>query len=453
MDLKNIQLKTLLVFPPLLGEKKDGDPLGGSRNTPQLGIATLVGYLNEKGYTKIKSINLRDSDSLIRGTTKIATSILKKLLINERPDIVGISAVFDSQLFWAIKIARILKKLDRKIFLVLGGQTMSRSQNYLISNPNNIRNPFDAIIIGDGEEPLEKLIYNLSAQKGLKNIPNLFLKDKSSGKFLKNESIFIASKKNLKTKPCFDGFTTSVFVPIRASINCYWGKCAFCPNSKSTNKKYKLLEIKDLIYLIKKLKKELNQDFFYFYDDSLPPAYLKKLARQLIKQKLNIRWILRGLCFDKNLIDLNLLKLLKESGCSLVALGLESFSDRILKLMKKMHTTKLSLRILRLLKEAKIEVSLHMMFGFPTETENDIKKTLTFLKEYPSLYKKAYINYFTLLKDTYVYCHPQNFNLMVEEINNQKKFITKDKKTSPKKIQKMIKRFGLKNKIHLFFKV
>jgi len=451
MILKNVKLKTLLIFPPLMEDTLSRNPFSGNKNTPDLGIPTLVGHLKSKGYTKIDSITLRNNDSFAYGSLKTITLFLKKYLINRSPDIIGLSTTYYAQLPWAIRIANIVKKLNKKIFIVAGGHSISQAQHSLIAKPSNLCDSFDAIIVGDGQEPLEKLIYNLSVKKNLKDVPNLLLKDRVSNKFLKNKPVFVESKKDLKTKPCFDGegIDTSAFIPIRASINCYWGKCTFCDNSALTRQKYMTLGVKNLIFLVKQLQKDWKQDNFFLFDDALPPAYFKNFAEELIRQKISIRWIARGVCIDEK-FDEKLLKLLKQSGCSNVILGMESFSNRILKLMGKMHTAESSLKILKLLKKLQMEASVNIIFGFPTETKNDINKTLFFLKKYPHLYKVASVNRFRAIRDTYVYRHPQEFKLIDKGTIYNKIFITKDKQVPFRIIKKMIKKLGLKEKIIMY---
>jgi tRNA A37 methylthiotransferase MiaB len=119
--------------------------------------------------------------------------------------------------------------------------------------------------------------------------------------------------------------------------------------------------------------------------------------------------------------------------------------------MKKMHTAKLSLKILKLLNKAQIDTTLFVMVGFPTETEKDIRKTFSFLKKYQHLYKKTYLCYFQLLKETSAYNHPENFNLTIKKIDN-KICVENNQKLPIKIIKKMIKEFRLEGKIIMYDK-
>jgi len=342
--------------------------------------------------------------------------IIKKILDEKKPDIIGISILFYSQLGWAREIAKLIKRLDKKIFIIAGGGYLLSIRGFLLKNRKKIEY-FDGIIFGDGEEPLEKLIINLSGKKELDNIPNLFLPKSDTT----NYAPYLALKSNFDTEPCFDNLLDiskmDRFIPLRISRGCYWGQCVFCHNCKEPKIKYRILnprKISRLVKLIKKLQKKYNQNFFCFNDDAIPPFYLEKIAEELLRQKADIIWSVSGLCFDKKFTDKKLVALLEKSGFFIGRFGAESFSPRILKLMGKMHTPELAREILETFHSLSISVSINIMFNFPSETERDVMQTLNFLKEYRHLYKYAYINIFYPQPDTYIYNHFKEFRLKKE---------------------------------------
>ncbi len=66
-----------------------------------------------------------------------------------------------------------------------------------------------------------------------------------------------------------------------------------------------------------------------------------------------------------------LCQLLAESGCVAVSGGLEVASDRLLELMKKGVTVEQVARVTRAFTDAGIMVHAYLMYGFPTETEQE----------------------------------------------------------------------------------
>ncbi len=93
------------------------------------------------------------------------------------------------------------------------------------------------------------------------------------------------------------------------------------------------------------------------------------LAKKLLDEKLSITWW-GNIRFEKTFTP-ELCQLLAESGCVAVSGGLEVASDRLLELMKKGVTVEQVARVTRAFTDAGIMVHAYLMYGFPTETEQD----------------------------------------------------------------------------------
>ena len=96
---------------------------------------------------------------------------------------------------------------------------------------------------------------------------------------------------------------------------------------------------------------------------------MKALAKKLLEEKLSITWW-GNIRFEKTFTP-ELCQLLAESGCVAVSGGLEVASDRLLDLMKKGVTVEQVARVTRAFTDAGIMVHAYLMYGFPTETEQD----------------------------------------------------------------------------------
>jgi len=76
-------------------------------------------------------------------------------------------------------------------------------------------------------------------------------------------------------------------------------------------------------------------------------------------------------------------KILKKNKISTVDICIQSGSSRILKLMNRYHDVKMMKDTILRLKNSvpNLEVYTHIIIGFPTETEEDFKQSLNFIKE------------------------------------------------------------------------
>ena len=93
----------------------------------------------------------------------------------------------------------------------------------------------------------------------------------------------------------------------------------------------------------------------------------------LLERKLNISWSCLG---RADRVDLDLLKLMKKSGCWNIAYGIESGDESILKAMRKNLTIDQVDKALHWSKEAGLKTRGFFMVGFPGETKESLKVTV-----------------------------------------------------------------------------
>lgn len=137
--------------------------LGAGTGEATCGILYLAGYLRRNGIEA--SVRLYDGDG---GETQIKRS-LTKLLGHLKPRIVGISLKWFNHVSRALLMAKIVRRIDPGIRIVMGGDSASYFWRELSSFDF-----IDDIILGDGEAPL------LSLARGDEDVPNLVTR-KSDG--------------------------------------------------------------------------------------------------------------------------------------------------------------------------------------------------------------------------------------------------------------------------------
>ena len=297
--------------------------------------------------------------------------------------IIGFSVGFPSQLFHALILARIAKRLNPNIFVVLGGALIS-SYITFITTIHEMTSFVDGIIPGYGEEPLARLALCLDRNGNLKDVPNIYLS--SAEGFRSNLTSWQPDKNNLLVVPDYDRPTLKrefdPYFPVRPSIGCYWGNCAFCVYpSMSTGIKISrqyIVKPEELLNHIKILMMKGSGNKFEFCSDSLPPSYLKKLSEQIIESKLDIKWNAWA-CVDKKFTDDGILETMKNAGCMSILLGMESACQRTLRRINKMQSRQDIDRVLTAFSSANIEVFLTVCIGFPGETYDEAMETIEYL--------------------------------------------------------------------------
>lgn len=284
----------------------------------------------------------------------------------EKPDIIGFT-VYKTNIPSTIYILRSIKNKYPNIKTVIGGGAFADS--HATSSPNFkvlcdlSEGIIDHIMIGQGEKfmlelfdgklPANKRVLNanndLCHTLSLDDVPNSDLGDFNIFKY--------------------------AYLPVTASQGCPF-KCSFC-NQKlfyggfETRNTEKCID--EMIELYKRYKKQI-----FFMTDSLLNPVINSMSEKMIE---------RGLSFyydsffrvDKNACDVFYTTKWRKGGLYRVRLGLESGSDKILKLMDKktdVQTIKSSLQALAF---AGIKTTTYWIVGFPGETEEDFQQTLDFI--------------------------------------------------------------------------
>ncbi len=280
------------------------------------------------------------------------------------------------------------KSLKKNIITVIGGPHPSavprESFEYFKDN-------LDFIFVGEAEIGLPLLIQKLEDNSFIdfSEIPGLAYRENNQIHI--NRQVFIDDLDSLgmpswdlihpeQYPECQHGafFRKFPIAPITITRGCPFN-CTFCAGNIVGGKKIRRHSIDFMLKQIKYLYDNHNIREFHIIDDNFTfdKNDAKEFLRKLIGLNLDISWAVpNGIRVDT--LDEELLGLMKKSGLYLISLGIESGSDRILKLMKKGTTLKGIREGINLIHKFKMQTAGFFIIGFPTETKEDIKKTIDF---------------------------------------------------------------------------
>jgi radical SAM superfamily enzyme YgiQ (UPF0313 family) len=164
-------------------------------------------------------------------------------------------------------------------------------------------------------------------------------------------------------------------------------KCTFC-NIHSTWGSYKYKDGESLSQELLALKEQYNVDHFWF-NDSLINGSLKSfrsfISHLATHRKNNFTWSSQAIIRQKTLQDEDDFRMLKDSGCETLAVGLESFSQSVRFHMGKKFTDADVDSFFNLAQKYNISLFLLMIIGYPTETDQDFEHSLRQLEKYQHL--------------------------------------------------------------------
>ena len=118
---------------------------------------------------------------------------------------------------------------------------------------------------------------------------------------------------------------------------------------------------------------------FLIYDDTftIQRQRVLDICDEIIKRKLEFGWDVRA---RVNTVDREMLHKLREANCERIHYGVESGTERVLKILQKGITLEQATRAFKMTKEAGISTLAYFMIGAPTETRDEMLQTIEFAK-------------------------------------------------------------------------
>lgn len=305
---------------------------------------------------------------------KIVDRDIEQEMNKFKPDIIGITSV--SQNYnRAIKYARIAKKYDLPV--IMGGVHIS-------ALPSTLTNDMDAGVIGEGEETIIDL-FNLFEEKRYFDKNEL---EKIDGICFRRNGKLIVTKKRKPVEPldkipmpARDLLTIKKCTYMFTSRGCYY-RCTFCASSRFWDK-FRFFSAEYVVNEIKYLIKKYDVEEIGFWDDLFTAD--KKRVKQILEM-LKKEDILGNVSFScnvrSNLVNDEIVQLLKQMNVKSVGMGLESGSPITLEYLKGRNISiEDHINAVKILRKYGIKPHVSFIIGSPKETQEDILQTLRFIKE------------------------------------------------------------------------
>ena len=141
--------------------------------------------------------------------------------------------------------------------------------------------------------------------------------------------------------------------------------------------KYKTHDIDRVVAQIEQYAKKYDVNRISILDElfSANKKRLQSFCNRLMEKKLNIKWFCQ---MRVDQLDLELLELMKQSGCDFISIGIESGSDIVLTSMQKKIKAADIANAVKMLRKANIGFQANFLFGDPCETQETIMESLRF---------------------------------------------------------------------------
>lgn len=175
-------------------------------------------------------------------------------------------------------------------------------------------------------------------------------------------------------------------IPMIATRGCPFSCFKYCVYPLQQGRKVRQRSIKGIIDEIKYWQKKYSVNNFIFRDAvfSINRRHTVDLCNALIFEKVNINFVAET---HLNILDSDLILLLKKAGLTGIKVGIESYDDEVIKEANRHTATKDDQLIkIRELEKNNIQVSTMFILGFPADTKKTIMQTINYAKKLNTTY-------------------------------------------------------------------
>jgi anaerobic magnesium-protoporphyrin IX monomethyl ester cyclase len=372
-------------------------------NLPSLSGIHLANYLYSQEIST-KVINNFDSEfDLIEEAYRSAV----------RKPLIGISSTFYLGFREISRITKFLYSLDQDVRIVVGGAFANslqiNSEEKKIERNMRKHGVHYFLHAFNSETDLVSLIRKIRKRECLSSVNNLIYfqdDDPIDGPCRQTAVAWnepVLNKTPINWSQLELPFVAST-VQTRTVSGCPFS-CAFC-SYPTTAGGHHLMDIDAYEQHLISLLQIQGVKRLVFIDDTfnVPPRRFKKLLKMFMKYEFEWFSFLRCQYLDEEQA-----KMMKESGCQGVYLGVESANDTVLRNMNKRVTREKFVRGANLLTKHQIPKMVAFVLGFPGETESTLRDNRTFLQEVQAEFYTLKEFFYT--KQTLVYEQREKFGL------------------------------------------
>jgi anaerobic magnesium-protoporphyrin IX monomethyl ester cyclase len=388
---------------------------------PPFGSLAIIQSLREAGFAPV----FYDIDGLRPPFEEVV-----ERLRSEAPDWIGISAVVSTAYGYVKKLCEVIREVSPKTKIVLGGNLAASAE--LLHRFCKV----DVCVVGEGEKIIVKLAnYFLQHPdaldySALKKINGLSFLDSNSDfvltgyeEAIPGRELFDPDFTILKDNSKIDLFMSDPLSRLAfrrdrrtyeahrvgkrlgtvvATKGCV-ARCTFCHR---WDKGFRQIPPERVIGRIKHLIEHYNVGFIRFGDENFGSD--RKATEEIVRliKPLDILWCVAGV--RACTVDLELLKRMRDAGCTGVLYGFESGSADILEVMEKKLELADNYNAARWMHEADLSTVYQLVLAMPGENNRTISETIEMVKSITEFlpdppYKRLSINYIQALPGTPVY--------------------------------------------------
>jgi len=359
----------MIFINPSANNRKNGLVLmeAFSRPVVPIGIGYLMAVCEREGI-KFEFIDVRVENNV--------PGLIEEYISEMKPPYIFGFSVLTPTFRSAIDISRQLKKHYPDSIICFGGIHPTAVPEEVLSYEC-----VDIVVRGESEDVVPELYRHLKAGSDFTHLEKLSYR--RNGRIVHNQ--MGPTINDLDSLP---PFPYHLFDSKRYDLNfvvssrgCPY-KCIFCSNRVSTGLAYRMRSAEPIVEELNMLNNKYGQNDIHFLDDNFLVnkkkiyVLLGEIRKRGLDKKMTFNFQARG-----DSVDYQVLKDMYDTGFKSVYFGLETASERIMKIINKGETVEQCARAVHMAKSIGFSVIATYIYAFPTETHEDRMKCVRMSKE------------------------------------------------------------------------
>lgn len=339
-------------------------------HTLPFGVGALAGTLERDGI-KVSIVN--------DGISPLTPSMIRQLVGTEtgRP-IFGLTSLTLQAARAKELRSMILSEIQDAAVIVGGIHATALPEEFLDAG-------FECVFTGEADAVITDLVQRMSEGRDAGAVPGLVWKD-GSGTVHRNPRASLIDLKDMPPFP-YHLFEKEIMHydlgAVLSSRGCPY-QCIFCSQRSITGLRYRARPVENVLDELRIVVERFGTDFVTFFDDNfvVDKQRMRELCEGIIKlgyhERVRFMCQMRGDAASTETLDI-----LKSAGFIAVSFGIETGSERIAITIRKGETVAQNAAAVRLAHDMGFQTLGTFIIGFPTETDEDRKQTISLAMSLP----------------------------------------------------------------------
>jgi radical SAM superfamily enzyme YgiQ (UPF0313 family) len=275
------------------------------------------------------------------------------------PTVVGFSILSYEQVPYALSLASAVRDSIETTIVFGGSEITGWSDTKL--DELSARPEVDYLVLGDGEAALAAILEGNAGRMGggvLRGCSTPLRDVAIEASFLLDPSDYVPP------------YSYNVV----ESKGCYWNRCTHCDYIALHDEVDFGRDIGELVRTLHSVQRETGIHRFHLINETLAPSRARRLAEAVRLSGAPIRW--NSFVKIDRRFSPQILAALPEGGCEFLVIGMESLSERALRILDKGYTPDEAIAWIRSAQAAGVRLTLNFIVGIPGTSADDEEETL-----------------------------------------------------------------------------